>query len=64
MLQAKIVKKIKTNVLSSVTFSELRVVYEVMWKNMVKLEMTRHNMAHEVTCWIIKATHTLSNYNT
>jgi hypothetical protein len=35
----KVVDKIKTHVLRSVTyFSENRAVYEIMWKNMIELD--------------------------
>jgi hypothetical protein len=33
MFQTKAVEKIKTQILHSITFSENRVVYEIMWKN-------------------------------
>jgi hypothetical protein len=36
MFQANVVEKIKTHILFSITFSENRDVYEVMWKNMVE----------------------------
>ena len=35
MFQKKSVEKIKTNAIYSVTFSENRAVYEIMWKNTV-----------------------------
>jgi hypothetical protein len=36
MFQTKVVEKIKTHILFSVTFPENRAVYEIMWKNMVQ----------------------------
>ena len=37
MFQTKVVEKIKTHILWSVTFfSENRAVYEIMWKNIVE----------------------------
>jgi hypothetical protein len=33
MFQTKVVEKIKTHVLDSITFSENRAIYEIMWKN-------------------------------
>jgi hypothetical protein len=36
MFQKKGVEKIKTQNFSSITFSENRNVYEIMWKNMVQ----------------------------
>jgi hypothetical protein len=38
MFQTKVVEKIKTHILSSVTFSENRAVYEIMWENMVQTD--------------------------
>jgi hypothetical protein len=45
MFQIKFVKKIKTHILYSVTFSENRAVYEIMSKNVVVLEIPQKNMA-------------------
>jgi hypothetical protein len=36
IFQTKVVENIKTHVLCSVTFLNSRVVYEKMWKNIVK----------------------------
>jgi len=59
MFQTKVVEKIKTYVLSSTTFFfENRVLYEVMWKNIVERggpQMTIGRM--RIACWIHKATH-------
>jgi len=38
MFRTKVVEKIKTNVLCSITFVENRAVYEIMWKNILYLE--------------------------
>jgi hypothetical protein len=35
MFQMKVVEKIKIRILCSVTFSQNRIVNEIMWKNMV-----------------------------
>jgi hypothetical protein len=36
MFQTKVVEKIKTHILCSITFfSEIRDVYEILWKNIV-----------------------------
>jgi len=35
MFQTNVVEEIKTHILWSITSSENRVVYEVIWKNMV-----------------------------
>jgi hypothetical protein len=37
MFQTKVVEKIKTSILRSVTFSENRAVHEVMLKNVIEL---------------------------
>jgi hypothetical protein len=57
MFQIKVVEKIKTHILCSITFFfEDHVVYEIMWKNMV--QPWRMRMA----CWISKATDAHSEY--
>jgi hypothetical protein len=38
MFQTKLVEKIKTHILCSISFAENRAVYEVMWKNAVELD--------------------------
>ena len=51
MFQTKVVEKIKTHILRSVTFfSESRAVYEIMWKSVVdpKRPQIQSNMAHEL----------------
>jgi len=57
MFQTKFVEKIKTHILCSVTFFfENRVVYEIMWKNIVERgrpQMTIWRMS--IACWIPKA---------
>ena len=65
MFQTKVVEKIKTHILCSVTFfsPENRAVYEVMSKNTV--EPGRPQMAIWrmcIACWIPKATNTHSVY--
>ena len=60
MFQTKVVEKIKTHILCTVTFFfENRVVYEKMCKNIVELgraQMTTWRM--RIACWIPKATNT------
>ena len=60
MFQTKVVEKIKTPILGSITFFfENRAVYEIMWKNTV--ELGRPQMAilrMRIACWINKATNT------
>jgi hypothetical protein len=44
----KVVEKTKVHFLCSITFSENRAVYEIMWKNMVEPDSPQMtiNMAH------------------
>jgi hypothetical protein len=37
MVQTEVVDEIKTNILGSKLFFENRAVYEIMWKNIVKI---------------------------
>ena len=63
MFQTKVVKKIKTHILCSITFFENRAVYEIMWKSTVERgrpQMTTWRM--RIACWIPKATNTHSEY--
>jgi hypothetical protein len=66
MLQTKVVEKIKTHILCSVTFFfENHAVYEKMWKNIVERDrpqMTIWRM--RIACWMPNATNTLSEYVT
>jgi hypothetical protein len=65
MFQTKVVEKFKTHILCSVTFSENRTVYEIMWKNFVERgrpQMTTWRM--RIICWIPKATNNHSEYVT
>jgi hypothetical protein len=36
MFQTKVVEKIKTSILCSITFSENRAVYDIVWRNIVE----------------------------
>jgi hypothetical protein len=60
MFPTKIVEKIKTHILYSVTFiSENRAVYDIIWKNIVdraKPQITIWRV--RVARWILKATNT------
>ena len=63
MCQAKFVEKIKTHILSSVTFFENYVVSKIMLKNIVQLErpqMTIWRM--HISRWVPEATKTHSEY--
>jgi hypothetical protein len=47
MFQTKVADKIKTQVLCSITFSEKRAVYEIMWKKRCRVgQATDSLMAH------------------
>jgi hypothetical protein len=57
----KVVEKIGTHIVRSVTLFEIRAVYEIMWKDIVELDkpqMTIWRM--RIACWIAKATNTHS----
>jgi len=63
MFQTKVVEKIKTHILCSITFSFFRKsrVYEIIWKNIV--ERSRPQMTiwlMRIACWITEATNTHS----
>ena len=65
MFQAKVVEKIKTHVLCSVTFFffENRAVYEIMWKNVVERDRPQMKTWRvRIACWLPKATNTYSAY--
>jgi len=44
MLHTKLVEKMTAHILYSISFSENRAVYEIMWKNMVEPDMTKITM--------------------
>jgi len=47
MFQTKVVEKIKTHILRSVTFCENRALYEIMWEECSRArQATNNNMAH------------------
>ena len=54
MFRTRIVEKIETHILCSVTFSENRAVYELMWKNIVEpgRPQITENMAH-IQCMVV-----------
>jgi len=59
MFQIKVVEKLKTHILYSITFFENRAVFELPWQNTVELgrsQMTIWRM--RIACWIPKATNT------
>jgi len=44
MFPTKVVQKVKTHILRSITFSENRAIYERMWKNMVQPDRPQMTM--------------------
>jgi hypothetical protein len=59
MVQTEVVEKIKPHILYSIKCVENRVIYEIMWKNIIepgRSQMTTWRM--RVACWIPKATNT------
>jgi hypothetical protein len=38
MFQTNCIEKVETRILQAVTFSDNRIVYEIMWKNMVETD--------------------------
>ena len=66
MFQTKVTDKIKTHILCYNNFSpEHRVVYEIMWKNMVRAgQATDGNIIRRrrFACWMTKAKDTHSEY--
>ena len=63
MFQTKVVEKIKTHTMCSVTFSENRAFYEKTWKNTVERgrpQITIWRM--RIASWIPKATNTFSEF--
>jgi hypothetical protein len=45
IFQIKVVEKIKTHILCTTPFLEYRVLYELMWKNIVEPGRSRDNLA-------------------
>jgi BarA-like signal transduction histidine kinase len=65
MFHTKVVEKIKTRVLFSVTFPDNRDIYDIMWKNMVEPDRPQMTIwRSRVARWIPKATHTHSHTHT
>jgi len=63
MVQTKVVEKIKTHTLCSITFFENHTVYEIMWKNTIepdRPQMTIHLM--HIAFGMTKTTYTHSEY--
>jgi len=64
MFETKVVEKIITHILRSVTlFSKNRTVYEIMWKNVLGPNRPQMVICRiRVACWILKGTNTHSEY--
>ena len=63
MLQTKLVEKLETHILCSITFFVIRAFYEIMWKNIV--ERGRPQMAiwrMRIACAVTKVTDTHPQY--
>jgi len=60
MFQTKVAQKIKTRVLLSITFSQKRAVYEIMWKkNIVEPDRPHLTIWHiDIARWKPVATNT------
>ena len=63
MFQRKVVQKIKTHILRSVThFFENRALYEIMWKNVVELERPQITIWRmRIACWVTNAQYLVSS---
>jgi hypothetical protein len=59
MIHTKVVEKINSHNLYSITFFENHAVYEIIWKNIVEPNRRMRNV-----CWIINVTDTHLEYVT
>ena len=63
MFETKLVEKIKTHILWSITFCENRAVFEIMWKHIVEPDRPQMTILRKrIACWIPKATNIDSEY--
>jgi hypothetical protein len=63
MLQTKVVDKIRTHILCSVTFCENHAVYEIIWKHIVQPDRPQMTIWRiRIACWIPKAIDIHSEY--
>jgi hypothetical protein len=63
LLQAKVVEKIKKYIMFILFFSRNITIYELMWKNVVELDVPQMTIWHmHIACWICKASNTHSEY--
>jgi hypothetical protein len=65
VFQTKVVEKINTHILRSITYFENRAVCEIMWKNVVESGRQQTKIwCRRIAFWIPKTTKTLSEYVT
>jgi len=63
MFQMKVVEKITTHILWSITFFENHAIYEITWKNIVQPDRPQTTMWHmHNACSILEDTKTHSEY--
>jgi hypothetical protein len=63
MFQTNVVEEIKTHILRSIKFFEIRAVYEIMWKNTVQPGLLQATIRRKRSVfWIPKDTDTQSLY--
>jgi len=62
MFKIKVVEKVKTHVLSSITFFFNCAVYEIMWKNIVEPGRPQMTYGAHTACWIPMSTNRHSEY--
>jgi len=57
MFQTKVVEKLETHLLSSITSFQKSCLYEIMWKNIVERGMPQLTIWRvRIACWIGRAT--------
>jgi len=62
-VSTRVVGKITTHILFSVTFYFNHAIYKVMWKNIAELGRPQMTIWHmDIECWIPKATNAHSEY--
>jgi len=65
MFLTKVVEKIKTCILCSITFFKNRATCEIIWENIVKLDRPQMTVwCMHIACWIPRQQHTLWIYST
>jgi hypothetical protein len=63
IFQIKVVGKIKTHTLCSITLFQNHAIYEIMWKNIVQPGRPQMTIGHmQIACWIPQATNMQSDY--